>query len=146
LAAKHCHHGLFLKVKLLTSYVFGLNYKPFGSCAFGDRKHRLLESFLSGHTSLSDLFGRYWERLAADFGVAGRTDADRQRVYDLLPIKLKSFSARCGLPKMGRWFSWNQMVKEQGRPGAVQDRGTSAPGAVQDRGTSAHSLCLWWWW
>jgi len=38
LSAKHCLKGLFLKVKLFTAYLFGLNYKPFGKCVFGDKK------------------------------------------------------------------------------------------------------------
>jgi len=114
LSAKHCLKGLFLKVKLFTAYLFGLNYKPFGKCVFGDKKHRLLETFMANNHEHSPLFLKYWERIANDWGMPHETDEHRTRIWELLPTKLESFSQRCGLPKLGRWFSWNAMVDQQG--------------------------------
>ena len=38
LALQHSCNGLFLKAQLYTSYVWGINYKPFGSGRFGTAK------------------------------------------------------------------------------------------------------------
>jgi hypothetical protein len=38
--------GVFLKAQVYSSYVWGVNHKPFGSGRFGDNKRRLLNVFL----------------------------------------------------------------------------------------------------
>ena len=41
-AMKHAAGGVFLKAQLLSSFVFGLNYKPFDTGGFSQKKARLL--------------------------------------------------------------------------------------------------------
>ena len=60
--------GIFLKTQLHSSYIFGLNYKPFGSDLYSSQKQTMMASFCESQTILSDLWQEFRERNAFDAG------------------------------------------------------------------------------
>ena len=60
--------GIFLKTQLHSSYIFGLNYKPFGTSLHFNQKRTMLELFLESQTISSPLWLEFRERIAFDLG------------------------------------------------------------------------------
>lgn len=101
--------GIFLKTQLHSSYIFGLNYKPFGTSLHFNQKRTMLELFLESQTISSPLWLEFRERIAFDFGET-RVVNDRV-LWDSL-AELNSFQNKGTLVKPSRWFSWNQCCDE----------------------------------
>ncbi|CAE7405764.1 unnamed protein product [Symbiodinium sp. CCMP2592] len=99
-----CLEGLFLKAQLHSSYIFAMNYKPFGSGAFYQQKKDMLESFVSCTSPRrSSLWDAFREKIAYDLG--RELSGDEHEIEHML--------ADVGLVKSSRWFSWNQLCCEQ---------------------------------
>ena len=109
LALKRAMGGIFLKTQLHSSYIFGLNYKPFNSGLFHDQKKNMLEAFLESHSISSDLWQEFRERIAFDFG---QTNVINDRLLFEAITELESFKNKGTLIKPSRWFSWNQCCEE----------------------------------
>lgn len=105
--------GCFLQAQLHSQYLWSVSYRPFGSGACQVEKQRLLESMLAHETPEScEPFRQNWERIRQELGMAsfsGPCD-----VWGSLS-ELPTFSNKCTLPKLSRWFSWNQAAEEQMR-------------------------------
>ena len=101
--------GVFLKTQLHSSYIFGLNYKPFNSGLFHEQKKTMLESFLESNNISSDLWQEFRERIAFDFG---QTNVINDRLLFEAMTELESFKNKGTLIKPSRWFSWNQCCEE----------------------------------
>ena len=41
------------------------------------------------------------------------TDDQQQKVFDEVPVRLRSWSQSLDLPKMARWLSWNRTARQQ---------------------------------
>ena len=100
--------GIFLKTQLHSSYIFGLNYKPFNTGLFHEQKKTMLESFLENQSIDGDLWQEFRERIAFD---AGETVVNDNRLFESLS-ELPSFKKKGTLIKPARWFSWNQCCEE----------------------------------
>ncbi len=112
LTLKHACGGIFLKCPLYTSFVWGLNYKPFGTGVFRQEKKAFLDFFLAGETVDSPIFRKYAADIAEDLELPCMTEEDVRAVFGALAA-LPSFVSKASLPKLGRWFSWNAVCKEQ---------------------------------
>ena len=66
LSISHCCSGVFQKAMLYSSYLWSLNYKPFGSGGFSSLKNRLLTTFLATETCESLIFQKYSSLIAQD--------------------------------------------------------------------------------
>ena len=100
--------GIFLKTQLHSSYIFGLNYKPFGSGLYSSQKQTMMASFCESQTILSDLWQEFRERIAFD---AGESVINDNRLWESMS-ELESFKNKGTLIKPARWFSWNQCCDE----------------------------------
>ena len=112
LALQHAASGCYLRAQLFTSHLFSLNYKPFGTGGFYRKKQRLLELFLAQESIASPLFLKYWERIAADFGVPAVDESDKERQS----------------PQVGKMVCMERMLREQ--PSGVP-RTNDAAGVLQ---------------
>jgi hypothetical protein len=109
LSISHCCSGVFQKAMLYSSYLWSLNYKPFGSGGFSSLKNRLLSTFLASQSCEMPLFHKYCCLIAEDFGMSSD---DLQILWEEVAA-MTSFHQKQSLPKQGRWFSWNQAAEEQ---------------------------------
>ena len=109
LSISHCCSGVFQKAMLYSSYLWSLNYKPFGSGGFSSLKNRLLATFLATETCESQIFQKYTSLIAEDFEMSSD---DLQMLWQEVAA-MPSFHRKQSLPKQGRWFSWNQAAEEQ---------------------------------
>ena len=107
----HCCKGCFQKAQLYSSYLWSLNYKPFGSGGFLSLKNRLLTTFLTVESEQSEIFLKYAELIAKDLGMPYESEADLSAVWTAV-AELESFHKKQSLPKQGRWFSWNESCQE----------------------------------
>lgn len=107
----HCCKSCFQKAQLYSSYLWSLNYKPFGSGGFLTLKNRLLTTFLAVESEQSEIFLKYVERIATDLGMPCESEADIASVWAAI-AELESFHKKQSLPKQGRWFSWNESCQE----------------------------------
>eukprot|EP00973_Karenia_brevis_P092024 12410349-Karenia_brevis.AAC.1 len=90
--------GRFRRVMLLTAYIFGLNYAPFGKGLFFDEKKDLLELFYSTTDHNDQIFRKYVARHAEANGLPCSNDADVLAVYDSL-MDMESFNFKGPVPK-----------------------------------------------
>ena len=102
--------GQFLRTQLHSSYVFSLNYKPFGTGGFFQRKQSMSESFLASHSTNSEIWIRYCELIALDMGLSSLNVPDNE-LWDRM-LQLPSFSKKGALVKLARWFSWSEVCNE----------------------------------
>ena len=104
--------GLFLKAQLYSSYIWGFNYRPFGTGLFGDHKRRLLNVFLAVETPDGTCFTKYGPVIARDMGLPWGTRAHKLAVWDRVAA-WPSCNQALEFPKLGRWFSWNGAAHTQ---------------------------------
>ena len=109
LSISHSCSGVFQKAMLYSSYLWSLNYKPFGSGGFSSLKNRLLTTFLATESCESPIFQKYSSLIAQDFQMPA---SDLQVLWEEVAA-MPSFHLKKSLPKQGRWFSWNQAAEEQ---------------------------------
>ena len=112
LSLKHCMHGRFLKAQLFSAHVFSVNYKPFGTGGFAQTKQRMLNVFLATETIHSAIWRKYAQLIAKDLNRSCETDAEHQTLFNGL-ADLASFRNKGNLPKMGRWFSYDESCHDQ---------------------------------
>ena len=106
-----CLKGLFLKAQLHSSYIFALNYKPFGSGGFFSQKREMLEKFISTTSPQdSNIWDAFREKIARDLG--RELSGDEHEIENML-ADVDSFMKKGSLVKASRWFSWNQLCCEQ---------------------------------
>ncbi len=113
LSLGHCCGGLFLKAQLHSSFLWGINFKPFGTGLFGTQKKWLLNIFLATQDIHGELFGRYGWKIAQDMQMPYDSESDKQAVFDNLCHVAGSFTKQLEICKLGRWFSWNQCARQQ---------------------------------
>ena len=100
----------FLRAMLHSAYIWSMSYRPFGSGGFHQSKQRILEAFLATETVDSfPPFVESWELIRDDLKM--RPDSSMREVFDKL-CDLETFRKKGTLPKMSRWFSWNQSAEE----------------------------------
>ena len=88
----------FLQAQLHSSYLWSLAYRPFGSGAYQEHKSRLLEVMLKTESPATcTLFQSVWQDIRLDLGLA----------------ECNTFHTKGTLPKLSRWFSWNDSCEEQ---------------------------------
>ena len=83
-----------MKTQLDIAYLWGLNYKPFGTGSFATQKKHVMNVFLGRHTPESPVFVKYIERIAELASWEERlgrprmptaTPQDRQDVFIRIP-------------------------------------------------------------
>ena len=111
-ASKHALRGKYLKVQLFSAFIYGINYKPFGTGHFGDAKARMLDCFLETEDTDSAIFEKHWVRIAGNFGMRAETEQDKENVLARV-ADMASFRKRLQPPKLGRWCAWNGCAQEQ---------------------------------
>ena len=112
LAEDGCCGKVFSKAKLWSSYLYGLNNRPFGSGANHTLKERLLYFFQLTESVTSATFQKYVSPISNDFGIPCDSMEDQQRIFNKI-LEMKSFTHKLGQPKLSNWFAWNAMAHEQ---------------------------------
>ena len=96
-----------------SQYLWSVGYRPFGSGACQVEKQRLLESMMARETAFTcEPFMQNWEQIRDELQLprsSGLVD-----VWNALP-ELPTFQNKSTLPKLSRWFSWNEAAREQMR-------------------------------
>ena len=113
LAVEHSAHGLFLKTRLFSSYLWGINQKPFGTGLFQSEKKHVLNVFLATCSIDTPVWRKYVARIAHSVGTVVATREDEQALFDRLPVLARSWCLSLDISKLGRWFSWNSCAHEQ---------------------------------
>jgi len=111
LALAHCVDGVFLKTQLFSAYIYGLNYKPFGTGGFSSLKQRLLQVFLATTDIYSDIWCKYKHQIGVDLNMPSSSDDESQALFEAV-ASLPSFHHKLSFPKLGRWLSWNNSAHE----------------------------------
>ena len=94
-----------------SQYLWALSYRPFNSSGFHEDKVRVLELMMSKEEPESfDLFHDYFETIREDLKMPSWSSMSD--VWRSLP-NAGAFANKGTLPKMSRWFSWNQSYEEQ---------------------------------
>ncbi|CAK9104217.1 Uncharacterized protein SCF082_LOCUS48645 [Durusdinium trenchii] len=110
LALLHGAGGEFFQAQFHSQYLFSMAYKPFGNSGFFEDKKRLLELMLSKESFDScPLFDECWEKIRQEVGM--EPSSTKKEVWDTLPL-LPGFSTKQTMPKLSRWFSWNESAQE----------------------------------
>ena len=111
LSLLHGANGEFFQAQFHSQYLFSLQYRPFGSSGFHEDKKRLLELMLSKER-FDDfpLFADCWERIRDELAMDPGTTMEQ--VWQQLPL-LDGFRNKQSMPKLSRWFSWNQAAEEK---------------------------------
>ena len=104
-ACGHASNGLFRRIMLITSLIFGLDYGPFGSGAFFVEKKQMLEYFYCMLDSSSPEFRKYADKFAKSIGMPAVSAADYDALFDAL-TDMASFNFKGPLCKIARWFAW----------------------------------------
>jgi len=95
------------EVLLQSSYVWGLNYKPFGSGEWHRVKLEILENFMLNRNHNHPIFLKFVSRIALGFEMPYHgTEDERIAVFNRLSM-MKSFDRKGPAGKLMRWFSWN---------------------------------------
>ena len=114
LAQGGCCCKIFEKTKLWSTYLFGLNSRPFGSGSNHTLKSYLMFQFRLRTRVTSANFQRYVHRIGGEFGMPSESMEDQEAILHEM-YELKSFEQKLGQPKASNWFAWNGMAKEQMR-------------------------------
>eukprot|EP00438_Fugacium_kawagutii_P006363 Skav208241 [mRNA] locus=scaffold2093:34064:35065:+ [translate_table: standard] len=102
----------FLSAQMHSAYLWALPYRPFGSGAFMEEKKRILDLFLDQQNVNYPDFVQQLDLFRADLGLDANVTSED--IWNAI-CELPGFQAKGTLPKLGRWFSWNQSFEEQGR-------------------------------
>ena len=86
-----------------SSFIFNLNYGPWGSGQWYETKKALLTDFMRKVKHTSPLFLKYFHLVFPDRNVSEAEDC-----WQSLPLILRSFTDNCKGPlaKVMRWFAW----------------------------------------
>ena len=113
LAEQDVLDGVFNKTKLWSSYLLGLNNRPFNSGANSALKARLLELFMLQGPIDKPIFTKYLNRLSKAWGMPCDTLEDKELILARL-AELRSFTHKLGSPKASNWFAWHKQMYEHG--------------------------------
>ena len=103
--------GVFLQAQLHSSYLWSLAYRPFGSGAYLESKTRLLEVMLSNESAATcPMFQDSWREIRTDLQMD--PSSSRETVWEAL-ASCPTFVRKLTLPKLSRWFSWNDSAEQQ---------------------------------
>ena len=92
--------GLFLSAQLHSSYIFALNYKPFGSGGFHQQKKDMMEKFVSTTSPAnSSLWDAFREKIALDLG--RELSGDEHEIENML-ADVDSFMKKGSIVKSSR--------------------------------------------
>ena len=97
--------GVFRRVMLLTAYLFGLNYAPFGRGQFFDEKKDMLDYFYSVADHRHPVFRKHASKFAEANDMPCSGDDDFLAVFDSL-MDTESFNFKGPAPKQSRWYAW----------------------------------------
>lgn len=110
LSLLHGSNGEFLQSQLHSQYLFSMSYRPFGSGGFAEDKKMALELMLARETPDSLLmFREVWESIREEMKMP--PNASPSQVWAALP-SLPGFLNKQTLPKLSRWFSWNEAAEQ----------------------------------
>ena len=99
-----------LQAQMHSQYLFALSYRPFGTGGFSEDKRRILEVMIGREDPGSfPLWQDWWETIRDDFNMP--ETATVSDVWQILP-SLACFRNKQTMPKLSRWFSWNQACHE----------------------------------
>ena len=113
LAESDCCNKIFAKAKLWTSYLYGLNNRPFGSGANHTAKERLMSVFQAQEDWHGPTFQRYLSRVAKDLGGMPIDSPEEQQAVFTEMCEMTSFHKKLAQPKASNWFAWNDSAKVQ---------------------------------
>ena len=102
--------SLFLSAQMHSTYLWALQYRPFGSGGFMEEKKRMMDHFMALQTSDYGPFVEQLQLFKLDLNLPEHTSP--QEVFDAI-CELPGFIKKGTLPKLSRWFSWNQSCEEQ---------------------------------
>ena len=102
----------FLSAQMHSSYLWALPYRPFGSGGFMEEKKRMIQHFMSCHDSHYGPFQENLEQFESDLGLEPHLSAE-DVFHEVCSVP--GFQTKGTLPKLGRWFSWNQSHEESAR-------------------------------
>lgn len=111
LSLLHSSSGVFLQAQMHSQYLWALSYRPFSTSGFHEDKLRCLEVMMGRETpETCQLFQDVWETIRDDLGMPPwSNECD---VWKAMP-DVGAFASKGTLPKLSRWFSWNQSYEEQ---------------------------------
>ena len=111
LSLLHASGGVFLQAQMHSQYLWALSYRPFSSSAFHEDKVRVLEVMLAREEPEScALFHDYFETIKRDLKMPPWSTPSE--IWSCL-ADAPAFAKKGTLPKLSRWFSWNQSYEEQ---------------------------------
>lgn len=102
--------SLFLSGQMHSTYLWALQYRPFGSGGFMEEKKRMMDHFIAVQSADYGPFVEQLQLFKLDLGLPEHTLP--QDVFDAI-CELPGFTKKGTLPKLSRWFSWNQSCEEQ---------------------------------
>ena len=111
LALLHAAGGVFLQSQMYSQYLFALSYRPYNNGGFHEDKRRALELMLGREEpGTFPMFQDVWETIRDDLQMPpASTYRDVWQMIPTLPL----YNRKGTLPKLSRWFSWNQSYEEQ---------------------------------
>lgn len=111
LSLLHACKGQFLQAQMYSQYLWAVSYRPYNNSGFHEDKIRCLEVMLAREEPESfELFHEFWETIRDDLQMPA--SSTMQDVWRKIPTT-ETFASKMTLPKLGRWFSWNQACEEQ---------------------------------
>jgi len=84
----------YSEVFLTSSYVWGLNYKPFHSSEWYWAKQELLENFITTHDHESPIFKKYVGRISSGYGKAYFGTVDEDKFWFAQLSNMNSFKSK----------------------------------------------------
>ena len=100
----------FLSCQMHSTYLWGLQFRPFGTGAFFQDLKRLHEHFFATESIDYPSFQQQWRLFRSDLGLPD-TESPLQ-VWQAI-ANLDGVTRKGTLPKLGRWFSWNAAYTER---------------------------------
>ena len=112
-AERDCMGGVFSKTKFFSSYLMGLNNRPFNSGAHFTLKSRMLDMFMVGSPVEKAAFKKYMCRIAKEWSMPCDTLQDRKAILSRVS-ELPSFVKKLAQPKSANWFAWATQMHNHG--------------------------------
>ena len=74
----------------------------------------IYETIMVEKHAYPDIFyNKYGPQIAKAFGMRFGSNEEKEKVFEEIPIKLQSFQAAGGIPKLSRWCSWNEQCDKK---------------------------------
>ena len=101
--------GAFLQVQMRSNYLWGLAYRPYGTGHFMQHKTRLLDVMLQRESQKLATF--FTQCLSTYDGIWGANSSMEEAWSER--SSCSTFHCKGTMPKLGRWFAWNDAAEEQ---------------------------------